>query len=153
MKRLLRLLCVLLLGLMIPKTDALANELEPFNSDIGVSFYGEYKPSLPGTSEQWEPTTVPMPAPTSAPQIEPTIEPTTVPQKITPAEPIITPTVAPQMDEPKSNNPETNVLAIPTSLPQTGDGSNLPYVYGGLVILVSCIMIPKSKMQYALQRH
>jgi LPXTG-motif cell wall-anchored protein len=150
MKRLSRIICVLLLGLIIPKTDALANELAPYNSDIGVSFYGEYKPNnVPGTSEPWEPTTVPTAAPTAVP----TIIPTTEPQKITPAEPIITPTVAPQMDEPKSNNLETNVPAIPPSLPQTGDGSNLPYVYGGLVILVSCIMIPKSKMQYALQRH
>jgi LPXTG-motif cell wall-anchored protein len=149
MKRLSRIICVLLLSLIIPKTDALANELEPYNSDIGVSFYGEYKPNnVPGTSEPWEPTTVPTAAPTSAPQVEPTIKPTTEPQKIVPTEPIIMPTVA--LDK---NNPVTYVPETPPSLPQTGDGSNLPYVYGGLVILVSCIMIPKSKMQYALQRH
>lgn len=149
MKRLLGILYLLLLSLLLPKTDALANEPEPYNHDASVSFYGEYKHNLPGTSEPWEATTVP----TSAPQTEPTIVPTTEPQKITPEEPIITQEVAPPMVEPNTNNPVTYVPETPPSLPQTGDGSNLPYVYGGLVILVSCIMIPKSKMQYALQRH
>lgn len=149
MKRLFGILCVLLLSLVLPKMNAFANELEPYNSDANVSFYGEYKSNLPGNSEQEEPTTVPM----NVPQTKPMIVPTTEPQKTTPAEQTIAPTAAPQKDEPKTNNPETNLLETPTSLPQTGDGSNLPYVYGGLAILVSCIMIPKSKMQYALQRH
>ncbi len=124
MKRLFGILFVLLLSMIIPMADVDAYETEPCQSDTSqsdtsVNFYGEYKPTKPGTGESLEPTIVPD-GPAAVPQTKPPIITTGVP---------------------------------PASLPQTGDSSNLTYVYVGLVLLVSCIMIPKSKMQYALQKH
>lgn len=136
MKRLFRILCVLLLSLVLPKIVAFANELDPNSSGASAGFYGEYRPYRPGTSEPLEPTPVP----------------TSKPQNLNPEGNKVSSIKTPK-EEQKPDNPETKVLKTPTSLPQTGDISNLPYVYGGLVMLVSCIMIPKGKMQYALKKH
>ncbi|QHQ63363.1 LPXTG cell wall anchor domain-containing protein [Anaerocolumna sedimenticola] len=113
MKRLFGILFVLLLSMVIPMADVDANEAEPYQSDTSVSFYGEYKPTMPGTGEPQE-LTIESEEPAAVPQTKAPIITTGVP---------------------------------PSSLPQTGDSSNLTYVYVGLVLLVSCILIPKSKMQ------